>query len=151
MARNSLGKTKLFNRELYDRTDGIAKEAIQKYLIQNKHIVLTTKENYSCDIESISEDGTLCFSEVEIKFSWEGEWPKDWEDVRIPYRKQKLLDKIGRNLTFYVFRADCAEAWAISDTVIKEHASIKEVPNRYVPEGEKFFSIPVRNIYKITI
>jgi len=151
MARNSLGKTKRFNRELYNRTDGLAKEAIQKYLIKNKHIILTVQEKYSCDIESLSEDGTLCFSEVEIKFSWAEEWPKTWEDVRIPYRKQKLLDKIEKDLTFYVLRADCEEAWVIPDTIIKEHATVVEVPNRYVPKGEKFFSIPVSNIQKITI
>ena len=45
MARNSLGKTKRFNRELYNRTDGLAKEAIQKYLKKNNHEILTTKEN----------------------------------------------------------------------------------------------------------
>ena len=151
MARNSLGKTKRFNRELYNRTDGLAKDAIQKYLTKNKHIILTVQENYSCDIESLSEDGTLCFSEVEIKFSWAEEWPKTWEDVRIPYRKQKLLDKIEKDLTFYVLRADCEEAWVIPDTVMKEHATVVEVPNRYVPTGEKFFSIPVSNIQKITI
>ena len=151
MARNSLGKTKRFNRELYNRTDGLAKDAIQKYLTKNKHIILTVQEKYSCDIESLSEDGTLCFSEVEIKFSWAEEWPKTWEDVRIPYRKQKLLDKIEKDLTFYVLRADCEEAWVIPDTVIKEHATVVEVPNRYVPKGEKFFSIPVSNIQKITI
>ena len=151
MARNSLGKTKRFNRELYNRTDGLAKDAIQKYLTKNKHIILTVQEKYSCDIESLSEDGTLCFSEVEIKFSWAEEWPKTWEDVRIPYRKQKLLDKIEKDLTFYVLRADCEEAWVIPDTVMKEHATVVEVPNRYVPTGEKFFSIPVSNIQKITI
>ena len=151
MARNSLGKTKRFNRELYNRTDGLAKDAIQKYLTKNKHIILTVQEKYSCDIESLSEDGTLCFSEVEIKFSWAEEWPKTWEDVRIPYRKQKLLDKIEKDLTFYVLRADCEEAWVIPDTVMKEHATVVEVPNRYVPKGEKFFSIPVSNIQKITI
>ena len=151
MARNSLGKTKRFNRELYNRTDGLAKDAIQKYLTKNKHIILTVQEKYSCDIESLSEDGTLCFSEVEIKFSWAEEWPKTWEDVRIPYRKQKLLDKIEKDLTFYVLRADCEEAWVIPDTVMKEHATVVEGPNRYVPKGEKFFSIPVSNIQKITI
>ena len=151
MARNSLGKTKRFNRELYNRTDGLAKDAIQKYLTKTKHIILTVQEKYSCDIESLSEDGTLCFSEVEIKFSWAEEWPKTWEDVRIPYRKQKLLDKIEKDLTFYVLRADCEEAWVIPDTVMKEHATVVEVPNRYVPTGEKFFSIPVSNIQKITI
>ena len=151
MARNSLGKTKRFNRELYNRTDGLAKEAIQKYLKKNNHEIITTKENYSCDIESLSEDGTLCFSEAEIKFSWAEEWPKTWEDVRIPYRKQKLLDKIEKDLTFYVLRADCKEAWAIPDTVMKEHATVVEVPNRYVPKGEKFFSIPINHIHIITI
>ena len=151
MARNALGKTKKFDRSLYDRADGVSKSTIISYLLSKKHTITNSEEKYSCDIESMSEEGAVCFSETEIKYSWKGEWPKSLEDVRIPYRKQKLLDKISENLTFYVLRADCKEAWVISDEAIKENATIIEIPNKYVPKGEKFFSIPVESIYKIVL
>jgi hypothetical protein len=151
MAGNSLGKTKKFDRNLYNRSDGKSKGAISKYLRSKKHIITNVVEKYSCDIESMSEDGTLCFSETEIKYSWKGEWPESWKDVRIPYRKKKLLEKIEKNLTFYVLRADCKEAWVITDSALKKYAETVEIPNRYVPEGEKFYSIPVDKIHKITL
>ena len=151
MAGNSLGKTKKFDRNLYDRSDNKSKNVISKYLRSKNHIITNVKEKFSCDIESISEDGTLCFSETEIKYSWKGEWPDSWKDVRIPYRKQRLINKIEKNLTFYVLRADCKEAWVITDISLKKYADIIEMPNRYVPEGEKFFCTPVDKIHKVVL
>ena len=151
MAGNSLGKTKKFDRALYNRSDKKSKDVIVKYLRSKKHIITNVKEKFSCDIESISEDGTVCFSETEIKYGWKGEWPTHWVNVRIPYRKQKLINKIEKNLTFYVLRADCKESWVISDIALKNYADIEEMPNKYVPEGEKFFCIHVRHIHKIVL
>ena len=151
MARNSLGVTKKFDRALYDKSDKPCKDAIIKYLVSKKHIITNVKEKYTCDIESISEDGTVCFSETEIKYAWEGEWPTHWIDVRIPYRKQKLLDRKDKNLTFYVLRSDLKETWVIPDFTIKKYAVIKEMPNRYVPKGEKFFFIPADKIHKVLL
>ena len=151
MAGNSLGRTKKFNKQLYNKSDKTSKDAIVSYLKKKKHSITNVVEKFSCDIESISEDGTVCFSETEIKYSWKGEWPSSWKDVRIPYRKQKLLDKIEKNLTFYVLRDDCKEAWVISDIALEKYATVIEVPNRYVPDGEKFFSVPVDKIYKISL
>ena len=90
-------------------------------------------------------------AETEIKYAWEGEWPTHWIDVRIPYRKQKLLDRIDKNLTFYVLRSDLKETWVIPDFTIKKYAVIKEMPNRYVPKGEKFFFIPADKIHKVLL
>ena len=146
MGTNTL--TKPFDRKLYDQTDGKAKRKIKKYLRSKNHIVHDSKEDYKCDVKSISSGGIVTFSEVEIKLSWEGEWPTSWKDVRIPYRKKKLLDSIESNLTFYIFRKDCKEMWIIPDYIIKEKGVVVEVPNRYVKEGEQFYSIPVEYINK---
>ena len=69
MAGNSLGRTKKFNKQLYDKSDKISKDAIVSYLKKNKQSITNVVEKFSCDIESISEDGTVCFSETEIKYS----------------------------------------------------------------------------------
>jgi hypothetical protein len=86
---------------------------------------------------------------VEIKFSWKGDWPVDWEEIRIPYRKKKLLD--NSNLTFYILRADCKQAWEIPATILSTLATVKEVSNRYVRKGEKFFHIPVEHATLLNI
>ena len=149
MGTNTL--TKPFDRKLYDQTDDKAKRKIIKYLHSKNHIIHTYKEDYKCDVKSISGRGIVTFSEVEIKLSWEGEWPTSWRDVRIPYRKKKLLDEIESDLTFYIFRKDCKEMWIIPDYIIKEKGSVVEVPNRYVREGEQFYSIPVESIKKVKL
>ena len=151
MGTNTLTKTKPFDKVLYDQTDGKAKRKIKKYLHSKDHIVQDSKEYYKCDVKSISGRGIITFSEVEIKLSWEGEWPTSWRDVRIPYRKKKLLDEIESDLTFYIFRKDCKEMWIIPDYIIKEKGSVVEVPNRYVREGEQFYSIPVESIKKVKL
>ena len=150
MGTNTL--TKPFDKKLYDQTDGKAKRKIKKYLRSKDHIIdSNTKEDYKCDVKSISGRGILTFSEVEIKLSWKGEWPTSWKDVRIPYRKKKLLDSIESDLTFYIFREDCKEMWVIPDHIIKEKGSVVEVSNRFVREGEQFYSIPVECIYKVKL
>ena len=41
--------------------------------------------------------------------------------------------------------------WIIPDYTIKEKGSVVEVPNRYVREGEQFYSIPVESIKKVKL
>ena len=89
------------------------------------------------------------FFEVEIKYSWKGEWPEDWEEIRIPYRKHKLIDRwvnqfIYDDLTFVIFRNDCKQAWFIPGDVVSK-GKVKEVSNRNVSKGEKFYHINTKD------
>ena len=102
-------------------------------------------EQYYCDIEG--EDGHGW--EVEIKYSWKGEWPPSWEDVRIPHRKKRLIDKKGEeNITFCVLNSMCNQAWEIPGAVVAG-AEVVEVSNKFVPKGELFYSIFVSQAKKI--
>jgi len=151
MGTNTLTKTKPFDRYLYNKTDGKGKRKIIEFLRSKNHIVKENKENYKCDVKSVSSQGVITFSEVELKLSWQGEWPKSWTDIRIPYRKKKLLDEIESELTFYVLRNDCKEMWVIPDYIVRDKAKIVEVPNRYVPKGEQFYTIPVTLLEKVKL
>ena len=135
-------KYKPFDRNLYALADEKGKGVVSYLLEKEGHSITSTKENYKCDIIT-EKDGTVYNSEVEIKFSWKEIWPDSWEEIRIPYRKKKLLDK--ENLTFYVLRADCKQAWKIDADVLRNKATVKEASNRYVRSGEKFFHIPVKH------
>ena len=139
---------KRFDPNLYTLADTQAKDVISSWLIEKGHVITSTKENYDCDIVT-EKDGSTYNSEVEIKFSWKGDWPVDWEEIRIPYRKKKLLD--NSNLTFYILRADCKQAWEIPATILSTIATVKEVSNRYVRKGEKFFHIPVEHATLLNI
>ena len=81
-----------FSRQRYDAADTPAKKKIIEYLISNGHEILDAKEDFSVDIKSKKADN-MYFSEVEIKFSWKGDWNPSWAEIRIPYRKYRLINK----------------------------------------------------------
>ena len=83
-----------FIREVYEKNDGKAKEAIMNYLIKNGHEILDSQENFSFDIKSKKGDN-IYFSEAEMKNQWSGDWPETWKEIRIPYRKHKLINRMA--------------------------------------------------------
>ena len=138
---------KKFSQELYDKADGKAKDLIRSYLQREGHALLDDEEKYACDIEGKDGQGW----EVEIKYSWKEEWPSSWRDVRIAYRKKRLLERKGAdNITFYILNSMCREAWEISGQTVSE-SEVVEVSNRFVPRRELFYSIPISKARKISV
>lgn len=137
---------KPFDRALYNASDQPARNVIVSYLTNNGHEILDTKEDYNVDIKSIKGDNKY-FSEVEIKWGWKGDWNPSWTEIRIPYRKQRLIDKKEKAdesssfLNFYVIRSDLEYAWRIKDSLMLE-SEVREASGRYITKGEKFFHIP---------
>jgi len=135
-----------FDRALYNASDQPARNVIVSYLTNNGHEILDTKEDYNVDIKSIKGDNKY-FSEVEIKWGWKGDWNPSWTEIRIPYRKQRLIDKKEKAdesnsfLNFYVIRSDLEYAWRIKDSLMLE-SEVREASGRYITKGEQFFHIP---------
>ena len=105
--------------------------------------IVNTEENYFVDVVS-QKDGYTYFNEAEVKVAWKEDWPTHWAEIRIPERKQRLLDKYeGTNgvLNFYVFREDMKQVWRIKDTLLTKE-SLGEAKGRYIRKGELFFHIP---------
>ena len=123
-----------FIRASYEENDNKAKEAVIGYLIKN-----------SFDIKSKKGDNTY-FSEAEMKNQWKGEWPDTWKEIRIPYRKHKLINRMAELgadnhfFNFYVIRNDAKMAWRIKDYVVAE-SEVKQLFS-YRVKGESFFHIP---------
>ena len=136
------GARKAFDRGLYIKADTLGKDVISSWLSKQGHSITDTTEKYSCDIVT-EKNGIKHNTEVEIKFSWKGDWPDSWDEIRIPYRKNRLLSE--ENLTFYILRSDCKQAWAIRSHTLKNIATVKEASNRYIRSGEKFFHVPVEH------
>lgn len=130
-----------FDQERYDKFDGKAKNALVSYLEQEGHTIKRVKENYLADVVS-TKDGETFYSEAEIKTAWEGEWPKDWKDLRIPGRKARLLQKHA-TITFFVFRSDLKECWVVKGEQLTLD-SLKEAYGPKISKGEMFFHIPVK-------
>ena len=134
---------KQFNRALYEAYDTKAKDALIAYLLKKGHVLVNTEENYHVDVIS-QKHGFTYSNEAEVKVAWDGDWPEHWKEIRIPERKQRLLDKYqGENgvLNFYVFRKDLKEAWRIRDYLLTKE-SLAEAKGRYIRKGELFFHIP---------
>jgi hypothetical protein len=127
---------KQFNRALYEAYDSQAKDALTAYLTKKGHVL-------QVDVVS-QKHGYTYFNEAEVKVAWEGDWPVTWREIRIPERKQRLLDKYQSEngvLNFYVFRRDLKQAWRIRDFLLTKE-SLGEAKGRYIKPGELFFHIP---------
>ena len=157
-------KRKRFNPALYKMADPLAKKCISKYLINLGHKVHIPKENYGVDILSNpplphlnhpNHPPVTEHHEVEMKFMWEGEWPKGWRNVNIPFRKARLIDMVynkdeNARFFFYIIRKDCKQAWKMDGRVVQA-SPVVEVPNRAVPKGEYFYKVPLDKAELINI
>ena len=138
-----MGTRKQFSRALYDAYDAPAKTTLVQYLQSVGHEITNTEENYNVDVVSTKKDYTY-FNEAEVKVAWSGDWPTHWEDIRIPERKGRLIEKYeGENgvLNFYVFRKDLKQVWRIKDTSLTKDR-LREAYGRNIVKGEKFYHIP---------
>lgn len=135
-----------FQPKSYKQNDSKAKNAITSYLENHNHIILDTEEDFSFDIKSKKNDG-MYYSEVEMKNQWTGDWNPKWEEIRIPYRKYRLINKyknVESNNTycnFYVIRSDCKQAWRIKDFQLTKECA-KEIWLANARRYEHFFHIP---------
>ena len=143
---------KPFDRALYNEADTKAKQCMVGWLRDHDHANISTNETTYFDIVcTVDGDLPRVLFEVEIKYSWRGEWPESWDEIRIPERKRRLLDKWQEEspddiLTFVVFRNDCKKAWHIDGHTLL-NCEVKEASNRNIQKGEKFFHIPVSDAY----
>ena len=139
--------TKKFDKELYDKANPLSNGLMSAWLERNGYNSIDPEETYGVDI-TCKKDDTPAFFETEIKYSWVKRWPNEWQEVRIPYRKHKIIDKWVRNgsegtLTFIVFRSDCKQAWFIDGQAVRD-ADVKPINNKYM-SNEKFYHIDVND------
>jgi len=146
---------KPFDKDLYDKSDPPAKKAMIEWLSLNGYVNIDDKETKSFDLVCNKVDHDIStieprkyFYEVEIKFPWKGKWPEHWKDVRIPFRKERLIKRwqeefSNDKLTFVVFRNDCKQAWHIAGQTVAE----SKVKKAYGPKtgNEDYFHINVED------
>ena len=134
---------KKFDRALYEAYDTKAKEALQTHLVGRGHTVEDKEEDYYVDVVSF-KNGNTYYNEAEVKIAWEGDWPPDWAEIRIPERKTRLLEKYKSEkgfLNFYIFDKNLEQVWRIRDTSLTKER-LREAKGRYIQKGEQFYHIP---------
>jgi hypothetical protein len=143
---------KAFNPALYAAYDEKAKDALVAHLESTGHTDINTTEDYYVDVVS-HKHGLTYLNEAEVKVGWTEEWPKHWLEIRIPERKQRLLDKYDAGsgvLNFYIFRKDLKQAWRIKDTLLTKD-SLRIAKGRNIQQGELFFHIPYEEAELVTL
>ena len=81
-----------FNRALYEAYDEPARNALVVYLESKGHTIVSNEENFNVDVVATKGVYTY-YNEAEVKTAWKGDWNTSWSEIRIPGRKQRLLDK----------------------------------------------------------
>jgi len=131
-----------FNQDLYNEYDSPAKEALSNYLNKFDNLFVSVHSDYGVDLTSLNrKTNQVMAHEVNVLTEWIDDWPEHWPVLTIPYRKRKLLDK-HEQIRFWVMNKGCTKALMVDGDVLR---SLKEVviPNKRIPNGEKFYKIPL--------
>lgn len=141
---------RIFSRVAYEENDQKAKNAVRKYLDKIGIYTLITPEDFKADLHAYNpNNGDSRRHEVEMKNQWTGEWPDNWDEVRIPVRKGKLLDS-ANDISFWIIAGDCKHAWVVVGSQMKPD-KIQKVSIRPCPQGEDFYCIPVIECLLVTL
>ena len=160
--KTHVNKNRSFDRLSYIMYDKKARKAMIDYLKEHNYKDIISVENYNFDVSAkkeiissfdkptISEDKEHFF-EVEVKTQWKGTWNPSWKEIRIPERKQRLIniwkDKYPKHdFKFVVFDFDLKKAWFIdADEVDK--SPVGTIQNSRFTSAphltEPFFHIPL--------
>lgn len=126
-------RRKRFDRDLYNKNDKLAKDAMLKHLGKG------WKENPKKTAPDLISDDGESYVEVEIKRVWKGE-KFQYPDVQLPQRKGKWKDL---DIEFYILNNELTHAIKIKASSLKDKY-LREVPNKYVYAGEYFYGIPMK-------
>jgi len=138
---------KRFDRELFNETDGTARDSAKKYWISLGHTVEDHPDRYAVDL--IVDTGLETFyCEVEIKKVWKGVEFK-YDTLQIPERKSKFA-KLDKPAYFMIFNNERSHAFICSHTDLLD-SPVVEVPNKYVYKGEMFFQVPIAKLQLVEI
>jgi len=150
-----VNKNRSFDKLSYTIYDKKARQAMVKYLTANNYTDIVSKEDYNFDIYAKKDYGNYTWKdyyfEVEVKTQWRDKWNPLWKEIRIPERKQRLINiwveqYPNHDFKFVVFNNDLKQAWFIDADVVNK-SKIGIIQNsRFVDAPhlkEPFFHIPV--------
>lgn len=144
-----VNESKPFSKELHKKYDTKGKRAIKKYFEKNYGVIVKTNpDKYGVDLIMYLDNEVVGLIEVEVRASWASDtFP--FETLNVPLRKKKLL--INPFPTFFAsVNANSTRAFICQAQRVLESPLI-ENPNKYVAEGEMFYSIPIGNITLVSL
>ena len=135
-----VGVRKEFDKDLYTKYDGPAKEALEIHLKLTGHTVVVPPEDFGPDLYSYWGTRKM-YHEVEVSTLWsKGLFP--FPKGSIPERKLRLIDKVGGlELFFWMLRVDLGRALVFPSVFLNDKYLV-HVPNKKVLAGEYFYRVP---------
>ena len=137
-----MSKRKRFDKELFTENDSPARLAGIRYWSALGYIAAPNYDKYGPDLIVITESERF-YSEVEIKRVWSGE-TFQYDTLQIPERKRKYTG-LDLPCTFMVFNNEQTLVFLCESSTLVT-SPIVEVPNKFVPEGELFFQVPIKRV-----
>lgn len=134
-----------FSPELYADNDD-AKHLVIELLNRNSWQARVNPDPYGIDLIAVNGTEEIVV-EVEVKHRWSGsEFP--YSTVQIPARKKKFAELA--NSWFVVINAERTHCLVASGQALL-NSKLVIVPNKYVAEGEQFFSVPLSDFRLIAL
>lgn len=135
---------KRFDRKLYEENDRKAKEAVAKLFEGTKYSVKENTKKTAVDLLLYKGEEHVGYVECEFKRVWTGDF--EYDTLQIPQRKHKYA-QLDKPTYFVVFNHNASEYMAVTGEDLLK-SQLKEVPNKYVYQGECFFQVPVKKTHK---
>ena len=135
----STSKRKRFSKSLHSENDTPARAAAMRYWKALGYNVYENANNHIPDL-TIETENARFYSEVEVKRIWKGE-TFQYDTLQIPERKRKYTG-LDLPCTFMVFNNEQTHVFLCESSTLVT-SPIVEVPNKFVPEGELFFQVPI--------
>lgn len=131
---------KAFNEKDFTDFDQLARNKARRYLEDSGYSVEDNLDRFGVDLVCKCDHGKKFAVEVEVKKGWTGDFR--FATLHIPFRKSKFIN--GSTL-FFVFSSNLYSVAIVTSNTLKD-SPIVDVPNYKIPEGEKFFDVPVNKI-----
>jgi hypothetical protein len=138
---------KRFDRELFNETDKLAREAVKELFADTtKYIIIDNPKKMGVDLqvfEPLKSTEPVFNVECEIKKVWK-EKDFQYESVQFPQRKAKYA-QLDKKTIFVMFNADLTAYLTVTSDDLLSSPCV-EVPNRYVYKGEYFYQVPLTKV-----
>lgn len=136
---------KLFDRDLYEKYDALAKDKILSLIDKRVYKVVENPKKRGVDllVYSRKDDKHLFNIETEVKRVWKTK-TFEYDSVQFPERKKKFA-KLEVPTLFVMFSEDTKNYLVVKDKDLLKSPCI-EVPNRYCYKGEYFYQVPLKKV-----
>jgi hypothetical protein len=135
---------KKFSKTLFKKYDTAAKEAVAEIFKDMKsYSIVPNEKKYGVDFLIYKKKEHIGYLEVEVKTVWKEEaFP--YSDVNWPERKAKYA-KLDKPTIFLIF-SKYLEQYLTTTSKCFLKADKEIVRNKYIPYGEYFYKVPLKNV-----